>query len=147
MTNKKVSKKRLPEDPGGGPIARVVAILSGVVAASYLTLQLLAGSGSLDRDELIILVLIAIPAVLAGLATVTYAPGQRLILLVAAAGVLMSLGVLAVFNFGIALLVAGFLAIMAALRVKPRADERSIRLAGLAGVVGIALPFLSGFLR
>jgi hypothetical protein len=147
MTKKKVTKKRQPEDPGGGPIARLVAVLAGVVAVSFVVLQLLAGSKSLDRDESIIAVLIAIPAVLAGFATVTYEPGPRLILLGAAAGALMSLGVLAVFNFGIALLMAGFLAIMAALRVKPQADERSVRLAGFAAVVGVALPFLSGFLR
>lgn len=150
MTSKKgtkrtSSKRKIPKAAApawdGARVARTAAILSIVIAFSYVFLIYFQDRGTLEAKTILIAALIALPGVLMVLANASREPSQRLPLLGAASGMLMSLAILSIATIGFALLLAGFLAIVATVRAIAHTDRRAVVIAIVAGVAGAVIPF------
>jgi hypothetical protein len=121
-------------------VARAAAFLSIVIAFSYVFLIYFQDEGNIAPKTILIAALIALPGVLMVLANASREPRQRLPLLGAASGMLMSLAILSIATIGFALLLAGFLAIVATVRAIAHTDRRAVLIAVVAGVAGAVIP-------
>ena len=145
-TRRTSSKRKIPKTRAalgwdGARVARTAGILSIVIAFSYVFLSYFQQKATLDPQTILVAALIAVPGVLAVLANASREPRQRLPLLGAASGMLMSLAILSIATIGFALLLAGFLAIVATVRAMAHVNRRAVGIAIVAGVAGAAIPF------